>query len=424
MAMICLKFPAFLVFCSAVAFSQAFDRARSIDGYIDSLLLADMTWYGLGQDSLPPDTVPPPLPLAPSRSLETGVRDLAQFDTPRELPSYTRAEGFALHFGAGDPVPVWDNGDVRLGLAGSGGFAFGIRKWEWRLLVESTFPDRYAPLRLVLEGHNVIDSRENWKCSDLENTLSAMIAGIDARSVYSERRGASAELLIVATPSIAIGATGLVDDYASTSRHAEWSIFGPAQPFAEVPRSREGRLLSVTPRVAIGTPGDGQGGGGGATYGLDARIEIGEIEGGRFLQATIDGRCRVWPVHGTLSLAAHTRVIVSEGDLPPQRIPAYGGFGSMPSHPLNAYQAQSGSYLAIEGLIRPFLRSRTRLLEDLSLMVTGEWCAIEVPDSDPATRGGIGFYVATATGTIRAGVALPTDGRYGIRFAMRLSKTI
>lgn len=409
-----------LVFHPIIGHSQQSERSEDLDRRIDSLLRADPEWFGLKVDSLPQERIPSPTSLPSMESRGTGVRDLIGADSRRTLPSYTRAEGFVLAMGNADPAPVIVSTDFRLGLAADAGFAFGTKKWEWMIRIENEFLDRRTPIRLTLEGHDRIDSRESWKCGEIENSLAAMIAGIDARDFYAERRGASAAILLFTAPSIAVGATLLHDEYGQVSRRVEWSIFGPPQPFAQVPAARDGLLRSITPRIAIGTFGDGRGDGVGMTFGLDARMEFGKTGDGTFQQATVDGRIRVWPIRGELSFAGHARVIASEGDIPPQRAIALGGFGSIPSHPLNAYRLGTGSFWAFEALVRPFLKDRSRLLQDISLVAGGDWCIIERADGEQETHGGIGFYLSTATGAMRVGIAIPTDGEFQPRLAVRL----
>ncbi len=412
----------FAVFCLQLGLSQQNEAGVNVDRRIDSLLLADPDGFGLAVDTLPPGGIPPSSPLPSVDSRAPAISDLVRNDARRTLPSYTRAEGLVLYLGNADPAMVISTRSFRLGVSADGGFAFSANTWEWRFRIENEFLDASMPVRCTVEAHDVIDSRENWKCSDLENSLAAVIAGLEARDFYAERRGVAADVVLFPAPSIAVGATWMYDEYGEARRRVEWSIFGPPQPFAEVPLGYVGLLRSITPRIAVGTFGDGSGDGHGVNFGLDARMEFGRTEGTSFQQAVVDGRIRFWPLRGELSFAGHARVVVSEGSIPPQRLTALGGFGSIASHPLNAYRMETGSLWTFEALIRPFRDSRSRLLQDLSLVIGGEWCVLEQVDRPAETHGGLGIYISTATGTMRSGIAIPTDGGFNPRLAVRLER--
>jgi len=401
--------------------AQVRDDGESLDARIDSLLLFDPEFYGTQIDTGALRHVSDPPVIGSVPGTVGGITDLALFRQGRTLPAYTRSEGFVLALGSGIPSTIIADQGVVVGVSGGGGYAFGIRRWQWRLGAQLDLFGSRRPLRVVIEGHDVVDTRETWKCGDVENSLAALLAGVDARHLYAQRNGVSGSLTVFPTPTIAVSVEGLSDLYGNAPRIAEWSVLGPPQPFAEVPNIVAGRLTSLTPRLAMGTYATGGGDGSGLKLGLDARVEFGSIDTMTFHQATIDGRVRWWPARGRLSIAGHARIVISEGSLPEQRRVWIGGFGTIPSQPLNAFLSSSSTYWAFELLVRPFADHSPPTLADLAVLTAAEVCTSQGRQGEQIPHGGVGVYVATATGKFRMGFAIPTDGPFDIRFAMRLT---
>lgn len=413
-----------LVFLSVTeVFPQGSERLLPIDLRIDSILLSAPDVWGLQSDALAEESLPEPMWLGPAFPGESGPDDLMLFDRHRELPAYTRSEGFVLYVGNhGRTTPLVVTPSLRLRVSGGIGFAFALQRWQGRCGAELELFDRQRPVRLLVEGHDLIDSRESWKVEDPENSVAALVAGVDTRDLYAARKGGSVSLDICPVPTISIGATVSMDDYGDAPRRVGWSIFGPPEPFADGTAPRSGRLRSITPRIAVGSIWNGEGDGSGMTFGLDARMEFGSIEEDTFQQITIDARSRWWPMPGHLALSGHGRVIRSDGDIPAQRALALGGFGTITAHPLNAYRLRSGVFWVLEALIRIPADAPSDMIDDLAVIMTGEWCSIDRDDRMDEVHGGLGIYIGTATGRIRVGLALPTDGAFAPRMAIRLSR--
>ncbi len=355
--------------------------------------------------------------------------------------SYDRADG--LYVGAGGDLPERAFIDGRVQGWLTLGYGFGSHYWQAGAGLTRDVLSEAAPLRISLEAHLVTDTRDAWKMGPIENTFFATLAGIDTRD-YFQRRGFSVGLETFLDQRTGIGAEFRYDSYRSSRLESQWSIFGPKQPFRDVPAVTEGPLRSILftgttdyiTRRSINS----------FRYGAEARAEFG-IDSRRFSQYILDARVKALVIPRFLWLNGRLRAASSTGDLPLQRMFTLGGFGTLPGYPQNSMEGDRMFLLQTEVVLAlfdgvPFSvpdieisrkgggvgPSGTRIIIENNLGGVG------LPGPDATLLGGfpaglkgykhsMGLYLGSPDGRFRIGAAIRTDVDASPIFVIRFAPT-
>lgn len=341
-------------------------------------------------------------------------------DAPALLLSYDRADGLYLGLGSNIPSEVFFSNR----LQGHFGFGYSFGSHYWQVLggLKRDFLSENAPLRLTAEGHIITDTRDAWKMAVNENTAFALLAGVDTRD-YFQRRGFSVGAQQFLNRRIGVKAEYRLDSYKSSRREAGWSLFGPEQPFHEVPPIAEGRMSSVVINLiadymSLRSWDEGQ-------FGLEAQAEFGSLEES-FQHYVLDARARLTAVERWVWLAARVRVASATGNAPPQRLFTIGGYGTIPGYDQNAYGGNRLLLLQTDLIVRIYPRVAFCLIFENNIggvtMTSPDDGALAAFPELSALKYSTGIYLGFPTGSFRAGFAFRTDIFADPEFVVRLSR--
>jgi len=412
------------------------------DAAADSIVRGDPRLF----DSLPsPGALPAYAPEAPDLwpAVLPAIRGrqgslLGLEDAPPMLIGYNRADGPFIGLGADIPARILPDA-MTYGYLG-GGYGFGSHYWQVYGGIEHDLLSGPTPLRIGAEGHIVTDTRDAWKMGRNENTLFALLAGIDARD-YFQRGGFSLSVRQFITPRLWLQGELRLDEYRNARREAGWSLFGPHHPFTEIRPIREGPMRSLIGSVCF--DGITLRGWGDPQLGAEARVEFGTTRehgqgaeadphrDGRFVNYIIDARIRSEVIGGLLWIAMRGRIGAATGDAPPQRLFTIGGLGTLPGYPQNAYEGNRMVLVQTELLVAP--ATGVRALRDLRVIIANDIGAVATaaPDASPlsmlptAPRAYLyapGIFLGSATGAFRIGCAFRTDRSAGPELVVRLTR--
>ncbi|MBS1910995.1 MAG: hypothetical protein JST22_03330 [Bacteroidetes bacterium] len=342
-------------------------------------------------------------------------------DTPPRFLSYDRADGLYLGLGANSPARLMFERRTQ-GFFGFG-YALGSHYWQVMGGLARDFGQRDAPLRIGGEGHIITDTRDAWKMESEENTAFALIAGKDNRD-YFQRSGFSVYAEKFLSPRFGLTVEYRLDNYHNSKREIGWSLFGPRQPFFEVPPVREGSMSSVIveltlDQMSLRSWDQPQ-------YGVEAQAEFGSIVNS-FQSYVIDARLKTTVIGQRLWLAVHARAGSVTGDAPPQRIFTTGGLGTLPGFPQNIYAGNRLMLVQTDLLFAPFPKLGLRVI------VSNDFAGVSMAASDAGLLAGFpssisdikyspGIYLGSATGAFRIGYAFRTDVFEDPRLVIRVSR--
>jgi len=394
----------------------------------DSLVQADDDLFG-GLDSL--DIEAPsksesepsrgPLPAGMSRKfgLNPGQRDLLELHDNYAWLSYDRADG--LYLGVGTDLPARNFIERR--VQGYFGFGYSLGSHYWQVFggLSRDFLAQETPLRIGAEGHVITDTRDAWKMGNAENTAYALLDGIDTRD-YFQRRGFSISAQQFISPRVALKAEYRWDKYRNSKREIKWSLFGPEQPFLEVPPVQEGRMTSVVLSALADfmtrrTWNDPQ-------FGAEAQLEFGSMEE-NFTELVADARLKVTAADDLLWVAVRARLGSVTGDAPSQKLFTIGGLGTLPGYPQNRYVGNRMLLVQTDLLLKPF--------GDLRIIFENNFGAVSNTATTSELFGGFpeklgdfmyspGIYLGSATGSFRIGASWRTDIFESPEFVIRFSQ--
>ncbi|MEO5931241.1 MAG: hypothetical protein ABIR47_15010 [Candidatus Kapaibacterium sp.] len=346
-------------------------------------------------------------------------------DSPPFILNYDRADG--LFLGLGENMPAANFLERRLqGYLGFG-YAVGSHYWQVYGGLSRDFLSVSTPLRIGGEGHIMTDTRDAWKVGRFENAIDALLDGVDSRDYY-QRKGYSLSIEQFLSPRIGIRGEFRSDRHTNSRREVGWSLFGPKQPFRDVPGIQEGHMTSgavslVMDYMSLRSWSETQ-------FGLEAAAEWGTLDGS-FAQYVLDLRLKTVAIDPWLSLAVHGRLGSATGAAPLQKLFTIGGWGTLPGYPQNAYEGNRMALLQTDLLIAPF--ARVRFLHDLRVIVSNDFGAVSMADSTAGPFTGIptdpalflyspGIYVGTPAGQFRIGFAFRTDIFRDPRLVIRLNQ--
>ncbi len=418
-------FAALLLFVPTFLFCQT-----DADTDADSLVRGYEALFDTGSRSAPPAPADESgfltSPLASDRvsgiTIFPNRLDLLRLqDSPPFFIKYDRADGAFAGVGSNTPARLFSAHRLQ-GYAGFG-YAFGSHTWQAYGGISGDLLSEEAPLRLAAEGHVFTDTRDAWKMECGENTLYALLAGVDTRDYY-RRQGFSIGARQFLTSRISLKAEYRFDTYRNSHREAGWSLFGPTQPFPEVPPIREGAMHSAVVGLAVdymALRSWDQ-----ARIGFEAQGEFGSL-GGNFQQYTADARLKATILRERLWLGLRGRLGIAAGNAPPQKRYTIGGLGTLPGFPQNRYEGNRLLLLQSDLLFAPITSLGFRLILENAIGYVGT-----APPSAAALTGfpaelvqlcyAPGIYIGSATGRFRAGIAFRTDIMADPEVVVRLSE--
>jgi hypothetical protein len=424
----------------------------AVDRRLDSVMRSRDELFGvrvpdsLDEDAAQRDTASRfPHTWYPEFSPRFGRRDLLGLRDRHFLLTYDRADGLFLGAGADIPRSLFE--DTRMQGHVGFGYAFGSHYWQVSGGARYDLLDVETPLRLSAEGHILTDTRDAWKMDVVENTLYAALAGGDARD-YFQRRGFSVGIEKYLLPRVSIAAEYRHDRYRSSRREVGWSLFGPEQPFREVPPVADAALRSFAftlqaDYLSLRSWSEPQ-------FGIAIEAELGSGEDRpddleKSLRTfdmqsfVVDARLKTAVIPGVLWLALRARAgaTTSDGetlrDGLPQRWFTIGGVGTLPGFPDNEFAGNRMLLVNTDLLFRPIASGIGR---NLRIIVSNDAGAVSVAGpgdrDDPFTIGpasisdwkySTGIYLGAPAARFRIGVAWRTDRMESPRFVMRLSET-
>jgi hypothetical protein len=364
-----------------------------------------------------------PASRSPRFTLRLQPGDLIGYHDRHEMVSYDRADGLFIGAGADSPVRFF----LERRTQGYFGLGYGFGSHYWQVLggIKMDLLAKEAPLRLSAEGHVITDTRDGWKMNVVENSLAALIAGVDTRD-YFKRNGFLVGIEQFFTMRTSVKAEFRRDNYINSQREVGWSIFGPKQPFREVPIVREGWMNSV----AVGITADY------LTFrswddpqlGLQTESEFG-FGDYEFQHHVADARLKATLGTGTLWFALHGRIGSATGDAPPQRLFTIGGFGTLPGYPQNAYVGNRMMLLQSDLLFAPF----SGFMKDFRIILSNDFGVVGTtgttsgllggfPDGISAWKYSPGIYIGSPAAAFRIGAAWRTDVYEAPTFVLRLGQ--
>ena len=359
-------------------------------------------------------------------------RDVLGLRNRPHVLTFDRADGLALRAGSHLPSVILTS-DARMYGHASIGYAFGSHYWQASASIGREFFDTAAPTRLTIDGHVITDTRDEWKMDALENSVYAGLAGGDARD-YFQRRGFGITLEQSLSTRVRVALAYRNDDYRSSRREVGWALFGPSQPFREVPSVREGVMRSMAIRLiadyvtlrGVHQPR--------FSFALEAEAGAGDATQriAAFQSFIADVRLRVSMWSDIASVGLHARAGASSGSAPPQRQYTIGGVGTVPGYPQNDYAGHHMYLLRTELLLRPLRRGPLR---HICIAVTNDFAAVAratdasntLSVASPSLRDwkySPGIDIGTLDGRLRAGVAWRTDVAAMPTFVLRLSRPL
>lgn len=408
--------------------------------------LFDIELRDTGEEETAPrdTTVRYPHTWAPEFSSRFGRKDLLGLRDRHFVLTYDRADGLFVGAGAELPRSIFSEHRLQghLGL----GYAVGSHYWQVTGGLQFDILEEETPLRASAEGHILTDTRDAWKLDVVENTLYAAIAGGDARD-YFQRRGFSVGFEKYLLPRVSVAAEFRQDRYRSSRREVGWSLFGPEQPFREVPPIADVALRSVAltlvaDYMSLRSFSDPQ-------FGLAIEAELGSGEDRpeapeKSLRTfdmqsyVVDARVKMTIVPSTLWIAARGRIgsAVSSGatmrDGLPQRWFGIGGPGTLPGYRDNEFSGNRLLLLNTDLLVQPISNGLGR---NLRIILSNDFGVVSVaapedrenplslaPTSIEDWEYSPGLYLGSPAGRFRIGVAWRTDVMESPRFVLRLAE--
>jgi len=163
---------------------------------------------------------------------------------------YNRVQGLFI----GPRVPKVISGKYNyFTMHGFAGYGFREEKWRYELGLDRwLFNQRQYRFEIGAQVYDLTDSRDEWLLSTHENSLAAFFLKDDYHDFY---RRTGYEVHINQNFTIFLKGTLAYrnDDYASLSRHANWSLFNGDDKFPENPAINEGNMRSIYGQIYLDT---------------------------------------------------------------------------------------------------------------------------------------------------------------------------
>jgi hypothetical protein len=276
------------------------------------------------------------------------------------LPSYDRVDGLELPIG---PVVTLDTGKYTIEPIVT--YRSHLGAFDPSVSAMANVSRR---LRAEADAGRYTLSNDRWIRTDLINSGSAALSGVDTRNYYrADRASARLSQLYEGVASNVRLSVGALSERAwstgpdSLTRRAPYSVFNR--------RDREKGMLRYNPRVergvissgTLGASGDWRSADG-ITSSASAQYEapVQAPNGRHFTQLTLDGQL-MFPTFGVQRFEFFTHGVATTGSAPPQRYAYLGGSGTILTMDLlsmggdQLFYAESHYVIPLEHFPLPFL---------------------------------------------------------------------
>ncbi|MFO7889683.1 MAG: BamA/TamA family outer membrane protein [bacterium] len=328
-------------------------------------------------------------------------------------------------------------------IFGGLGFAFAEKMFEYQLGLEKGFFDDYY-FAFGGELHIQMDTPDRWRMPHWENSLAAFLLREDFYDYY-QREGFSGYITQYVTDILKLKASYNVEDYNSTEKNTNWSLFGGKKKFRENPSMNEGELHSLKAELVYDTRNSK----GSPTKGWFIQFEgehagsalKGDFNFDRFL---LDIR-RYQPLGFSDAVDFRIRIGSSKGDLPWQKSYHLGGISTLRGYKYKEFphgpDAIGGNRMVLGQLeYRLGMEDYPEaiglgLLNNFHLILFVDTGWVDFAETDANFYQGfnhltwsdiktdIGFALSNSSGNIRFQIAKRTDiGENDFRFSFRVSR--
>lgn len=248
------------------------------------------------------------------------------------LIRYNRVEGLFLGMQAPHKF-FWDR-ERKFVLFGSIGYGFGVHKWEYQAGASQQFGFDNKLFEFGIEGHNLVDTRDQWLVGNLENTLNALLLRYDYRN-YFLRSGFSTWAGYYARNYLAdmqLKISFANDEYSSLHNNVSWSLFRTKKSFRNNPEINEGKIHSIILAVDLHKIDDRKLHPAGWSLVFTSEFAGNSFKGDYdFNRYVFDAR-RYQPIGKYDNINFRFRAATSNGFLPSQRAYELGGISTIPAY--------------------------------------------------------------------------------------------
>lgn len=245
---------------------------------------------------------------------------------------YNRVEGLFLGMQAPHKF-FWDR-ERKFVLFGSIGYGFGVHKWEYQAGASQQFGLENKLFEFGIEGHNLVDTRDQWLVGNLENTLNALLLRYDFRD-YFLRSGFSTWAGYYARNNLAdmqLKISFANDKYTSLDNNVGWSLFRTKKSFRNNPDINDGKIHSIILALNLHRIDDRKLHLAGWSTAFTAEFAGKSFKGDyEFNRYVFDAR-RYQPIGKYDNINFRFRAATSNGFLPIQRSYELGGISTMPAY--------------------------------------------------------------------------------------------
>lgn len=257
--------------------------------------------------------------------------NLANLDD-KFLFRYNRVEG--LFLGIQSPQKFFWDRERKFALFGSIGYGFGVHKWEYQAGASQQFGSDNRLFEFGIEGHSVVDTRDQWLVGNLENTLNALLLRYDYRD-YFLRSGFSTWAGYYTRNQLAdmqLKISFANDEYASLNNNVNWSLFRTKKSFRINPEINNGKIHSIILALDLHKMDDRKLHLAGWSTAFTAEFAGKSFKGDyEFNRYVFDAR-RYQPLGKYDNLNFRFRAATSNGILPNQRAYELGGISTLPAY--------------------------------------------------------------------------------------------
>ena len=348
---------------------------------------------------------------------------------------YNRVEG--IYVGLGSPKKYYWDGRQHYSIFGSVGWGIKTHRWRYHLGFDRWFGNTYR-FEVGTEGHSFTDTKDDWRVSEGENTVTALFVRQDYRD-YFGREGVSFHIAQYLGSALRFRMDYLVDTYKSLSRNTGWAIFGGDNQFRSNPAVGEGRMRSVVVGGDFMTIDENRHRLRGWNAYASAEFAGGWLGGDfEFNRYLLDVRL-YQPISSFDNINMRLRVGSSSGDLPLQKSFELGGLGTMPAYRFKEYSGNRMLVANVEYMVSGRILNELNFWPDwlfkrinLILFADAGWTRTAVAGSgftegfdDFAVRdikSDLGLGIGSRDGVLRLIFAWRTDRGAPVRVSLRLSR--
>ncbi len=352
---------------------------------------------------------------------------------------YNRVEG--LFLGIQSPHKFFWDRERKFALFGSIGYGFGVHKWEYQSGASQQFGFDDRLFEFGIEGHNLVDTRDQWLTGNLENTLNAILLRYDYRD-YFLRSGFSTWVGYYTRNPLAdmqLKISFLNDEYASLYNNVNWSLFRSKKSFRTNPKINDGKIQSLILAVDLHKLDDRKLHLAGWSISFTGEFAGKSFKGDyEFNRYVFDVR-RYQPIGKYDNINFRFRAATSDGILPVQRAYELGGISTLPAYMYKEFRGNRLLLANMEYVVNGKMFSDDTgfpfsMLSNMNLILLYNAGYInDVADYVTCSEGfdafqinslksDLGFAIGSRDGKYHLGFAWKTDVKSPVRVFFRMSR--